>query len=292
MGKSGGMTVFNWENLGQLDVGMPSRAWGQHSENYQIWEGTLPFSTYDHTSLATTNGAAIGTAMLTDTQATNPGSHYYLISAQGDNLEGSTGAATDDTPRSAEIDYCSGNTGIYTNDCIEDFRNPVNGSEHKLIDYNQASPTYLQAVNLSDYRGNVIKMDLSAVSCYWCGVMAGFHTAVDTDYRDRDMMFITVLVQSNQTLAPIPPANCASEIQVWARTHAERYPILCDTDLDGNGIGDVMWQYWHDADCGGTPQNFLIDQGHVTYNFFCGAYDTQQPYYDIVDGEINPETCE
>jgi hypothetical protein len=137
--------------------------------------------------------------------------------------------------------------------------------------------------------------------------MAGYHGAVDRDYRDRDVIFMTVLVQSYTSLAAITPANCQNAILSWARSHNELYPILCDTDLDNNGQGDVITQLWHvddpatggagepaDADweCGGTPQSFLVDQGNVMYGFLCGAYDALQPYYDMVSSEANPETCE
>jgi hypothetical protein len=90
---------------------------------------------------------------------------------------------------------------------------------------------------------------------------------------------------------------CATAAAAWAGEEDEA-PILCDVDRDGDGHGDVSWQYWHSSgypvpeDCGGTPQNFYIDQGGVIYDFVCGAELSTTTMRDNVIGEVNPETCE
>lgn len=294
--RDGGNLLLGWENLGTLDANVPARNAGQHATLYQVWEGSLPISAYDHTVLTDTDGLADGPARLTASVTPGTGDHYYLVSAQGDNMEGSLG-----TGRPAGPDYCDTiGKGFMLNDCAEAWVNPLNPTEELYLkDLNPNSPTYLQMLTMSDFRGKVIRMDISSDNCFWCNVQAGYIPPLDTNYRDRDLQVLTVFTETyGGVVAYATEAACATAVAAWAGTTDEA-PILCDVDLNADGHGDVSWQYWHTVmpsdpanDCGGTPQNFYIDQGGTIYEFVCGGELSTAGMEARIINEINPETCE
>lgn len=291
--KSGSNLVLGWENLGSLDAGRPARNAGQQAETYSVWEGSLPITSYDHVRLLNTNGTADGPARLTATVTPSAGSHYYLVGAQGDNMDGSLGAKSDGTARPGPVDYCSTiGFGINVGNCAKDFVSPVDGTPLKLRDYNPNSPTYNQLVSIADYRGKVVKLDLTANDCFWCQVQAGQESTNDALYRDRDFLYVSIFTRYLATLAAYPDAaSCAADIAAWAATYGQDTPILCDVDLNGDGHGDVTWEYWHQSDCGGVPQNFYIDQGNEIYDFVCGA-QLSGDVQSLIQNEVNPMSCE
>ena len=287
--KSGSDISIGWENLGTLDANVPARNAGQHTTLYQVWEGTLPIDAYDHTVLADTDGLPDGPARLTATVPPGSGNHYYLVGAQGDNMEGTLGAG-----RPAGPDYCDSiGTGNQAGNCAERWVNPVAPTEELYLrDLNPNSPTYLQMLTLSDFRGKVVRMDISSNNCVYCKLQSAYIGELDIDYRDRDMAFVTVFTRSYGGVTPYTTeAACAADVALWAGA-TDAAPILCDTDLNGDNHGDVSWQYWHQADCGGTPQNFYIDQGNVLYNFTCGGELSRNSMEVKIVTEVNPETCE
>ncbi len=289
VGKSGNDITIGWENLGTVDTGRPARNGGQRAERYRVWEGTLPIGgTYDHQPVLDTNGTADGSARLVATLTPGAGSRYFLVSAQGDNKEGSLGPG-----RPAADDYCDAvGWGVAVGKCAEGWVDPSGGGALYLTDYNPRSATYMRSLTMADFRGSVVRMDISADDCFWCNVQAGYLNAVDAQYRSRDYREVTVFTLSYTTLEPVPPAQCASYISAWANDHNLDGPILCDVDHDANNRGDVTWQYFETATCGGTPQNFYIDQGHVIYDFVCGAELSSSGIAARVAPEVNPETCE
>jgi hypothetical protein len=147
---------------------------------------------------------------------------------------------------------------------------------------------------MSDMRGLVVRLDISALNCFWCGIQANYIEAVHVEYGARDFLPVTVMTSSYAGITPIAPGDCAAEIQGWADSHGETGPILCDTDLDGNNRGDVSDQMWVTGaeGCGGTPHNFYIDQGHVIYDFVCGGELSSSAIAGHIIGEVNAETCE
>ncbi|GEM_PF-3792949 len=294
----GGNLLVGWENLGTLDANFPSRNAGQHSTLYQVWEGTLPISggVYDHTVLTDTNGLPDGPARLTASVTPGSGDRYYLVGAQGDNMEGTLGAG-----RTGRSDYCDTlGYGHLQNDCAEKWVDPTDPTQELYLkDLNPNSPTYQQMLTMSDFRGNVVRMDVSSEDCFWCNVQKGYIPPLDQSYRDRDLRVITVFTQYLAGItAYANEADCAAGAAAWAGAN-DQAPILCDVDLDSDGHGDVSWQYWHPAmptdpvnDCGGTPQNFYADQGGVIYDFTCGAELSTTTMEAKIINEINPETCE
>jgi len=288
-----------WDNLSELDAGRPSRNGGQRDTTYRIWEGTLPLDGgYDHVAVLDTDGIDAGPARRAATIPEPTDSRYYLVTAQGDNLEGSGGMATTGIPRNPEqSDYCAAlGYGKFGGECIDDFRHPVTGDPIKLIDYNPFSPTYLQALSVRDFRGKVVHLDISADNCVFCNLQAPTFHAVDLQFRDRDFILLTVLTRS--LLGPKPyvtPEDCATAIADWSERHGETSPVLCDVDLNGDDVADVAGQFWHPGSgpesCGGTPQNLFIDQGGVIFDFSC-AFTPGPEVVEIIAAEVNPEWCE
>ncbi|RMG46770.1 MAG: hypothetical protein D6718_04955 [Acidobacteria bacterium] len=288
--RSGPDLLLGWENLGTLDAGRAKRHGGQRPETYQIWEGTLPIAggAYDHTGILATDGTPDGPARLTATVTPGAGNRYYLVSAQGDNMEGSLGAGASGE-RPGRTDYCDAlGYGKNVGQCAKDFVNPADGSTLKLVDYNPYSPTYMQRLSLADFRGLVFKLALTAENCFWCTVEADQEAQNDQKYRGRDFIFISVYTLTYSYWDVVPPSQCAAKIQAWAEAHNSTTPILCDEDHDGDGRGDATVQW---DTCGGAPQNYYVDQGFVVYNYVCGAQFAGDVEQNIIN-EVNPETCE
>ena len=299
LSKSGSALEFRWQQLDERDVGVPPRAGNQASARYRIWEGALPLTAgYNHQLLLESDGVALDGSMRSALAAPATGSRYYLVSAQGDNLEGGQGFASDGTARqSLAVDYCDDlGVGRFVGDCLDDFRDPVSGLPMKLIDYNPASPTYLQALSLRDFRGQTVVMEIAAQDCFWCELQGPTMPAVVNDYRARDFMIVTVMNASEIGRRPYADAaSCAVEIADWASRHGETHPILCDVDLDGDQVSDVTAQYWHNPSdpqpCGGFGQNFFVDSGGVIFDFIC-SLATGDAIETIIQPEINAESCE
>lgn len=297
--KEGSLLRLEWEELGPLDAGRPPRNGGQDATAYRIWEGTLPIAgAYDHVLSQATDGTPAGQFRLGASVLPGAGSRYYLVSAQGDNLEGSAGKASSGAPRGpAEVDHCVAiGNGRFTGDCIDDFRNPVTGQPMKLTDFNPGSPTYMQQLSVRDFRGKVVHLDLSSDDCPWCNLQAPTFHAVDLAYRDRDFIEITVFNQFfSGPFTYSSTAACAAAVLAWVDRHGVLSPVLCDVDLNGDTLGDVARQYWHLANepepCGGSPQNFFIDQGGVIFDFTCSFTPGPEVETRILP-EINPESCE
>jgi hypothetical protein len=287
---------MGWENLGPLDSGRPARHGNQHEGAYQIWEGDLAnVASYDHHSILTTDGTTDGPARRTAEFIPEDGNRYYIVSAQNDNLEGSVGMASDGTPRPVPgiTDYCEEVPyGTDVGQCAEPWYDYSTGEELKLTDYNPNSPTYMMQLSLSDFRGKVIRMDISALNCTYCRQQAVIAAKIEDKNHSRDFVAMTVLTHSFVGAPPIPPEMCASEISTWATLYGVNGPLFCDVDRNGDDHGDVSWQYWWGPTCNGTPQNFYIDQGHTLYKFVCGGELTYEQIFHNIHQEINPETCE
>jgi hypothetical protein len=285
---------LEWEDLGTRDAHLAKRPGSQPLQTYRIWQGRLPFAGYDHETYFSTNGAPSGVARLKQAFTAPAESHYYLVSAQGDNMESSLGKASNGAERpDGGEDYCDGiGYGTGPASCARDWYNPLNPSEPQpLIDRNPYSETYLQAINLSDFRGKVLRIDVSALNCTYCRLQAPYASAVEHDYAAQDMVGITIMTQSYTNLAPIPEATCQAAITGWANSYNVTNPIVCDIDTNGNGRGDATDQWWSTG-CGGTPQNYYIDQGFRNYSFTCGGELSYNIIKNKIINEVNPETCE
>ncbi len=283
LAKDGSNLQIGWEKLGSVNVGRPdTHAAGQRPEIYRIWEGPLPIDG-TFTALAgiqNTDGLPDpnSQARLTATISPATGSSYYLVTAQGDNTEGPLGAG-----RPPQEDFCDTiGWGTAVGLCAEDWVEP-------LIDWNPASPSYGKEITLSDFRGKVIRLDISAFDCFFCSQMAINFLPLDLLHRDRDLVIITVLMKSfgSPGWTPYPAAECQAGVAAWSQEtdgRPEYHPVVCATSLA------VPNQY--DLGGCGTPQSFWIDQGNVMYQDRCGAGTNYPAERGWVINEINPETCE
>ncbi len=311
---AGTSLMFRWENLGSLDAGRAKRypASGDRAETYRIYEGTLPIDSdadgeaeFSHAGILDTNGDATGEApgrLHASISNAGSGNRYYLVGAQGDNLEGTLGKSSAGAARTVPgtLDYCDiigWANGQNIGKCFTDFKNG-DGSVLKLIDYNPKSPTFNQAVSLEDFRGRVIRVDLSALDCPWCYRQTRCFDAVEKKVGDLDAVLVTIMMQHLSYWDAIPPANCASQIAAWQAAYGGSGPILCDVDLNADGGADAAHQLA--GPCGGVPENFYLDQGQVQYKYVCGAEDWAEPGLKACSGlisvslapEVNPETCD
>ncbi len=85
---------------------------GSADGKYTVWSGTLAALSggYDHTVLAETDATDSSDALVSHTETTMPdGNAYFLVSARGNNLEGSTGFNSEDVerPGASETDLCN-----------------------------------------------------------------------------------------------------------------------------------------------------------------------------------------
>lgn len=299
--KSGVNLILGWENLGTIEAGRGKRfATGQRAETYQIFEGSLPITgptAYNHTAVKSTNGTADGLSRLTETITPKDGNRYFLINAQGDNLEGTLGAGSEGTERPVPgtSDYCTvlgytqmadGSPSPSIGKCLVDFTHP-DGTPMRLIDYNPKSPTFKQAFRVADYRGKVIRIDISALDCYWCGVQADTFKNVEKYFADRDTVLVTIMMKSYGGWSAIAPSQCESEIQNWVNSHDGFSPILCDVDENADGKADAANQI-SKGTCG-TPENVYIDQGFVVFDYACGAETSAATIRGKLKPEASPE---
>ena len=186
--KAGSNLNVYWENI-DYDAWIGTKTGStQPAQKYTIWEGTLPISggTYNHTVKLATNGTVVNNGLFTTSITPAGGNQYYLVSAQGANLEGSLGKRTNGTERTnprPTMDYCN-EIGWYDNElgdatyeskcdgldndsdgsidescakvrCAPEFRDKL-GNPVKLIDQ------YGNYWSLHDFRGDVIHLDISS----------------------------------------------------------------------------------------------------------------------------------
>lgn len=295
--KSGENLILGWENLGTIEAGRAKRfSTGQRAETYQVFEGSLPISgpgSYDHTAIKSTNGTADGLIRLTETITPKPGNRYYLINAQGDNLEGTLGTSSSGLARPVPgtTDYCSviGYSKMQDSavgKCPVDFTRK-DGSPLRLIDYNPKSATFMQPLRLSDLRGKVIRLDISAQNCGPCQSQANAFENVEKYFADRDTVLVTILLNTYGSWDAIPASQCAKTIQDWVTAHESFSPVLCDVDEDGDGRADAA-NYISAGSCG-VPENTYIDQGFVVYKYVCGGELSSKTIRDTLKPEAAPE---
>ena len=89
--KSGANLSLNWGAPGGTCV----------TQDYGIYRGSLPWTSYNHSSVVCTTGGANSASITSDT-----GSYYYLIVAQSNSKEGSYGLDSANVQRPATLIPC------------------------------------------------------------------------------------------------------------------------------------------------------------------------------------------
>jgi hypothetical protein len=128
---------------------------GSETTKYTLWSGPLvaPFS-YGHTVLAELDGIDAGDALVSHVEASMPsGDTYYLVSARGANLEGTTGydSAAVERPGHATADLCD---DIGYGDQFSDYEVCVGDGPRSYPDQNNRLWT------MNDFRGRAVLMSL------------------------------------------------------------------------------------------------------------------------------------
>jgi glucose/arabinose dehydrogenase len=153
-----GLRLF-WEDLKREAWGCTNTTTPKHcptgskETKYSVWQGNLdaPFA-YSHAVLAETNGDGTQQtdALRSYGIASMPaGNKYFLLSARGANLEGSTGrsSAGAERPGYAKTDLCGGTGGIPTGNTLDQCSTDW---AHSYPDQNNENWT------LADFRGRTV----------------------------------------------------------------------------------------------------------------------------------------
>jgi hypothetical protein len=128
---------------------------GSETTKYTLWSGPFssPFS-YGHTVLAQLDGTDAGDALVSHVEASVPsGDTYYLVSARGANLEGTTGYDSADVERSghATTDLCD---DIGYGDQFSDYEVCVGDGPRSYPDQHN------RLWSMNDFRGKTVLMSL------------------------------------------------------------------------------------------------------------------------------------
>jgi glucose/arabinose dehydrogenase len=155
--KDGSGLRLNWEDLKKDAWGCttghcPS---GSKSTKYTVWSGDLSsLPTYNHTVLTETNGTDVNDLLLSyDIVSMPPDDTYYLVSARGANLEGTTGydsTSVNERPGHTTTDLCNAiGWGQGVDQCTNDWPNALPDQNNTLW-------------SIHDWRGLAIKMSFVA----------------------------------------------------------------------------------------------------------------------------------
>lgn len=204
---------------------------GANTSNVLDVEFLDPAGDYDHDSLSNEDEADVyGTNWESaDTDGGGLDDYVEAIVAGTDALDSS-----DDNGVSWACDGMS--TGVQVGDCAPDFslRNAAN-----------------EFVSLSDYRGRVVFLDLSAMWCPICQTLADQTDSIVAPYAFDGVDVVTVLYEDQQGNDPSP-----ADLNTWASAYNVEHALLRD-------VGRTVRNQWGGT---GQPQLAIIDRdGFVTW---------------------------
>lgn len=144
---------------------------------------------------------------------------------------------------------CSGDDDD-DDDNNDDFEQPPEGNkvgdtalDFTLNDRNEV------AHMLSQYRGNVILLDVTAMWCPPCQQEASKAEALYQEYREQGFIIITVLIEDSQR----NDAD-AEDCGTWADRYDLTFPVLYD-------VNNTVWNLYNEE--GYIPLNLVIDKNFV-----------------------------
>jgi len=121
--------------------------------------------------------------------------------------------------------------------------------------------------SLWDYRdGAALHVDMSASDCGPCQLQAQFYqSANEPKYRARGSRSITILeAHINNPEAYTDERSCHNGIVAWRTNYNIHGPIICDRDMDGDGLGDFAEQQNVGAGIA-FPTNWYLDHNWVVW---------------------------
>ena len=113
---------------------------------------------------------------------------------------------------------------------------------------------------LSDYRGQVILLDISTMWCTYCQIEADHAEEFYRQYKDRGFIMLNALY-ADYNGAPITYDDC----QDWADFYELTFPILVDFD-------EEVWGIYGEAN--EIPLNIVIDRDFIIRYKAPGYNDT------------------
>ena len=117
---------------------------------------------------------------------------------------------------------------------------------------------------LSDYKGQVILLDISAGWCYWCQVDAPAIQALYRTYEGQGLKVVTVLSEDVNGAGPVTVGNLKS----WVSTYGLTFRVQNDASGGANGVAEKVYV----AATGGFPTLAIIDKGFKV-QYLEGGYD-------------------
>jgi peroxiredoxin len=111
------------------------------------------------------------------------------------------------------------------------------------------------ACALSDYKGSVILLDVSASWCYWCQVDTPAIQSLCNSYQGRGLKVVTVLAEDANGGGPCTQAN----LQSWVSTYGLSFRVQSDRSGTANGVAEKT--YVGNPASMGFPTLVLIDKG-------------------------------
>tara|TARA_Y100001963_G_scaffold152986_2_gene238826 strand:- start:733 stop:1284 length:552 start_codon:yes stop_codon:yes gene_type:complete len=137
-------------------------------------------------------------------------------------------------------------------------------------------------IDLWDYKGKTILLDFSTMWCYYCNVAAMDENTLLEEYKDHDLVWITVLIQDKNGDKP-----SHSDLKAWSSQFNLKDPVLS---------GDVSMLDFEDDEintgykCGGYPTFVLIDKDMIINQYLFGWSSTM--IREILDSHFNTREIE
>jgi len=101
-------------------------------------------------------------------------------------------------------------------------------------------------VSLSDFRGNVILLDISTMWCHYCQIEAEHGEEMYQQYRNQGFVMLNVLY-ADYNGAPMSVDKCHD----WAEFYEITFPILADAD-------ESVYKIYNETN--EIPLNIIIDR--------------------------------
>ena len=120
-------------------------------------------------------------------------------------------------------------------------------------------------VELYDYQGDVIVLDMSTMWCYWCKVAAQTTQAIHDSHESVTVLTVLLEDASGDIVD-------SADLQAWAQAYNITAPVLAG-NMDMRGTNDDQWV------SGGIPSFFFIDKDFYVRRHLPGwNEDTIQNY--------------
>lgn len=269
LGKTGNplQVSIYWEDLREdaMQVGDDGSVPTAPVRAYSIWRGQLGnWSSHAGPGAPLANGiagTAVGNAVRTATVAVQDGQdHYFLVSARGNNLEGTLG---------------SGLLGEYAGFVVTDLCNtiglyspPATSNLFKCAPEVTLFDTHGIERHLSSYRGTPVWIDLPAEWCAPCHSEANEMEDIYQEYKGRGVKVISMLVDEENFDFDWDGRPNQAECRAWGdrsgNTPDHTFecwadPIHCTGEPCSSGVSQEAWPKFNAF--GALPTNVIVDQG-------------------------------